>query len=339
MDRLLLSAEETSAIHALLDSIAARHASAEAPDFLDNTALYAHDLPHRVRAFLSNFKMRESSAACVISGYPIDDAKIGQTPSHWKDKSPATRCEEMLFVLYGSLLGDVFGWSTQQDGYIVHDVAPIKGHEHEQINSASEQTIWWHTEDAFHPYRGDYVALMCLRNSEKAATTYASIDTLHLDDDTLNVLFEPRFTINPDQSHVTIYKTMEQDDTDLVKHWALDRRDTVTFPSPTKVAVLFGHPRSPYMRLDPYFMDPLDADPEAQTALEVLSGEIDAHLSSVVLEPGDCCFIDNYRAVHGRKPFKARYDGRDRWLKRLNITRDLRKSRSARETSTARVLQ
>jgi hypothetical protein len=34
--------------------------------------------------------------------------------------------------------------------------------------------------------------------------------------------------------------------------------------------------------------------------------------------------------VHGRKPFKARHDGTDRWLKRLDVTLDLRKSRAAR---------
>jgi len=39
--------------------------------------------------------------------------------------------------------------------------------------------------------------------------------------------------------------------------------------------------------------------------------------------------------VHGRKPFTARFDGTDRWLKRVCITRDLRKSRDARAHSTS----
>lgn len=41
-------------------------------------------------------------------------------------------------------------------------------------------------------------------------------------------------------------------------------------------------------------------------------------------------FLDNCRIVHERKPFKARHDGTDRWLKRLNVACDLRKSRSSR---------
>jgi alpha-ketoglutarate-dependent taurine dioxygenase len=58
----------------------------------------------------------------------------------------------------------------------------------------------------------------------------------------------------------------------------------------------------------------------------------------VILQPGDIYFIDNFRAVHGRKPFKANYDGNDRWLKRINITRDLRKSRTYRSNPTSRII-
>lgn len=61
-------------------------------------------------------------------------------------------------------------------------------------------------------------------------------------------------------------------------------------------------------------------------------------MGGVALNPGDIAFIDNYRVVHGRKPFQARFDGTDRWLRRLNITRDLRKSRHARLTAESRVI-
>jgi alpha-ketoglutarate-dependent taurine dioxygenase len=108
--------------------------------------------------------------------------------------------------------------------------------------------------------------------------------------------------------------------------------------NPEKAPVFFGSPDAPYLRVDPYFMDRLDDDPEAQQALDALVKLIDASLVDLVLEQGDFCFIDNYRAVHGRKPFKARYDGNDRWIKRISMTRDLRKSRQARASVTTRVI-
>ncbi|WP_399082001.1 hypothetical protein ACGH2B_29630 [Streptomyces sp. BBFR2] len=39
----------------------------------------------------------------------------------------------------------------------------------------------------------------------------------------------------------------------------------------------------------------------------------------------DILLIDNHRAVHGRLPFRARYDGTERRLKRICATSDLRR--------------
>jgi enduracididine beta-hydroxylase len=108
--------------------------------------------------------------------------------------------------------------------------------------------------------------------------------------------------------------------------------------TPHKVLVLFGDPHSPYIRIDPYFMDPLDSDREASKALHALTCAIDGHLAEYVLKPGDYFFIDTYKAVHERRPFRAGYDGGDRWLKRVNITRDLRKSRHLRSSAESRIL-
>ena len=64
--------------------------------------------------------------------------------------------------------------------------------------------------------------------------------------------------------------------------------------------------QSPYVCLDPHFTIPLDD--EASAALNTLARTVDENMQEVVLQPGDCCFIDNYRIVHGRKAFKARYE-------------------------------
>ena len=59
----------------------------------------------------------------------------------------------------------------------MHDLVPIKGHEAEQLGSGSTHELVWHTEEAFHPFRADYLALMCLRNNDAVATTYPSPST------------------------------------------------------------------------------------------------------------------------------------------------------------------
>lgn len=342
MDRLLLSDEEITAIRALLAELTTQYSSAEDDGFLKDACVIAHELPKRVRLFLNDFKQVESPAGtCLISGYPVNDEKIGPTPAHWKFRqgvSP-TLSEEMLFVLFASLLGDVIGWATQQNGHIIHDVLPIKEDEDAQISTGSQQTIWWHNEDAFHPYRGDYVGLMCLRNDDRVPTTFVCIDAVELRYDVVKTLFEPYYCIRPDDSHSQKSKGEGALHAGVPAELLRSSYEHIQqlYARPPKVSVLFGDPKAPYIRADPYFMNPPDDD-SAQAALSELARTLDAALCQAILQSGDYLFIDNYRAVHGRKPFKARYDGTDRWLKRANITRDLRKSRDMRAASTSRII-
>ena len=339
MNTISLSDEECASIHSLLKVLTSRYRSVEDEQFLTEASVYAHDLPRRIRSFLNHFKQSERPGICVISGYCIDDKSLGNTPSHWKAKldHSCTLAEEMLLVLYGSLLGDVFGWATEQDGHIVHDVFPIKENEDKQISTSSAQTIWWHTEDAFHAFSGDYVGMFCLRNSDQVPTTYACLDRIQLQPEQVNVLFEPRYLIYPDVSHLEFNGSHAPEKADDSLHSARQKIQEMSV-NPNRISVLFGHPQCPYVRIDPYFMKQLDDDHEAQEALDGLITSIDQVLASIVLQPGDCCFIDNCRTVHGRKAFRARYDGTDRWLKRICVTRDLRKSRSARCSSSSRVI-
>jgi Fe(II)/alpha-ketoglutarate-dependent arginine beta-hydroxylase len=342
MPTITLEPHEIAETRALLDDLAARHASPEDEAFLNEADLAAHDLPRRVRKAVREFRLYEpASAMLVVRGWPVDEARIGPTPAHWQRHGPEndTRHEDMLLLLLGSLLGAPIGWSTQQGGRVVHDLLPIKGHEHEQVGTGSEELITWHVEDAFHPYRGDYLGMMCLRNPDRVPTTFAPISKVKLAPDRMAVLADPHFVIRPDNSHLPRNGAGENGRTPAEE--ALVRRAYRKIEqmcaSPERIPVLFGDPGTPYVRMDPYFMDPPEDDAARESFAELMR-EVDAALEDCVLEPGDVCFIDNYQAVHGRKPFKARYDGRDRWLKRINVVRDLRKSREARLSATSRVL-
>jgi Fe(II)/alpha-ketoglutarate-dependent arginine beta-hydroxylase len=338
MHKLTVSAQEAEEMRALVDGLAARFDSVDSPEFMRQATLVSHEVPRRVRQHLIEFKLLEpASALCLLSGLPVDESRIGPTPKHWQGRSRPTveLAEEILLVLLGSLLGDVIGWATQQDGYLVHDVCPIPGHEGEQIGTGSEQLIWWHTEDAFHPLRGDYLGLLCLRNPDGVATTFANLERLCLSDEDLDVLFTPHYTIRPDESHQAKNRSGNKEVDELLERSYRKIEQMKTRPE--KIALLHGDRRSPYIRIDPYFMDAVP-DPQARAALDNLIAAIERDLREVVLSPGDLCFIDNFKAVHGRRPFKARYDGTDRWLKRLNVTRDLRRSRDARIAADSRVI-
>ncbi|GAA3199859.1 guanitoxin biosynthesis L-enduracididine beta-hydroxylase GntD [Dactylosporangium siamense] len=332
MDRLQLEHSEVDQVNRLLDRHADELWPLDTEEALHRAAVLAHQLPERTQDRVAAFRLEQTSGVLCISGYKVDQDRLGPTPSHWRDRpdrSPAHR-EELALVMLGSLLGHPFAWATQQDGRLIHDVVPIKGHEHEQLGSSSEALLTWHTEDAFHPLRGDYLTFACLRNPYAAATTVGYADHLDLPDGAREVLMQERFGIRPDESHLA--KNNSEPGMDAFDDINEMQRN------PDLVAVLFGDPAQPYIRADPYFMIVPDGDQEAQWALDALVKAMDNAMFDMVLDGGDFCFIDNYRVVHGRKPFTPRHDGTDRWLKRINLTLDLRKSRSARPVAAVRAI-
>lgn len=341
MHTLALTPQENRDVAPMLAELAAAYDTIEDPELIRRAPVLARSLPARLLAFLEEYRIGEPSAIAVITGLDVDEAALGPTPEHWRDSQFGSRAfpREIFFLLCGSRLGDVFGWATQQDGRIMHDVLPIKGHEHYEIGSNSLQHLSWHTEDAFHPCRGDYVALMCLKNPDGVETVICDAGDLEWSTLDVEALFEPEFTQMPDNSHRPenaaqstgdpVVDRLRQRSFALIQSWNDD---------PVKRPVLFGDRQDPYLALDPYHMKTDSWSDRSAKAFQGLCDQIEAHLRGLALRPGDIVFVDNFRAVHGRKSFQARYDGTDRWLKRLNITRNLRGSRAWRPAADNRII-
>ncbi|MFD1277056.1 TauD/TfdA family dioxygenase [Streptomyces kaempferi] len=147
-------------------------------------------------------------------------------------------------------------------------------------------------------------------------TTVAHVDVRQVPADVRAVLAQPRFAALPDTSH----------------EFAADA------PAAEPVAVLSGHRDLPVLRIDRDFFTALPGDRAAERALAWLVAHLDANLTDVLVPTGAVCFLDNRNVVHGRRPFSASFDGSDRWLKRVNLVRDLRRTRPGRLDGTTRVI-
>jgi Fe(II)/alpha-ketoglutarate-dependent arginine beta-hydroxylase len=338
---MTLTAADNAVLTPMLRELAARYPSIEDIGLLRRAPVLARRLPGHLLEFLEAYRLGEPSAVCLVSGLEVDEERLGPTPPHWRGSQFASPAfpQEIFFLLCASALGDVFGWATQQDGRIMHDVLPIKGHEHYELGSNSLQHLSWHTEDAFHPCRGDYVALMCLKNPDAVETVVCDAGDLDWAALDVEALFAPEFTQMPDNSHRPENASASTGDPVVDR---LRRRSFALIQSwnddPVKRPVLFGDRTDPYLTLDPYHMKTEGWSERSSAAFRGLCDQIEANLRDVRLRPGDCAFIDNFRAVHGRKSFRARYDGSDRWLKRLNITRNLRGSRAWRPAPDDRII-
>jgi hypothetical protein len=221
---------------------------------------------------------------------------------------------DFYLTLLGQALGDPFAWSNLQGGRLVHNVLPVRQDATTKTGTSSASVLELHTEDAAHPARADWLLLLCLRNPDKVPTQYASLAQAGLDPGAVDVLMERRFIMQSEPDHAA------------------------TLGATQRVVVLSGDPKDPYLSFDGYYLTAVEGDSEAETALAHLTASLEAAATDVLLEPGDTVIIDNRKAVHGRKPFPARFDGTDRWYKRQHVTRDLSRSRRWRASAASPVI-
>ncbi len=245
--------------------------------------------------------------AVIISGLRVDDAGLGPTPDSWRAAGTAGFDFELIMLLLARAAGEPFGWRGQQDGRLINTIVPSRGQEVSQTGASSATTLAPHTEDAFHPGRAHLMLLGCLRNPDRVGTTVSSVRRVELDDDHRQALAEPVLPILPDSSYGTVHDHTDHDHTDHDHEGAR--------PTPS----LWDGPDGTTLRYDPAYTPLERAEPDYRTAYGRLSAELDRVKITAVLDPGELLLIDNDLAVHGRVPFTARYDGTDRWLKRVNI--------------------
>lgn len=305
VQRCVLTREEAVQAHRLAQWCTREYGHPGDPAFLTDAAVLSHDLPQRARRFLNAGRLDERKHALVVSGNVIDEEHLGDTPESWRE-ADREDCQVygFLAMLYGALLGDPIAWATQQNGRLVTDVVPTRGYEYSLISASSTQELGWHIEDAFSPARADYVGLLCLRSPDLTPTTVGYVDLARIPEDIGRILAEPRFRTRPDAAH--------------------EGADAEQVPA---VAVIEGCADAPVLRIDRDYTVAAEDDEEAQRALECVVAHIDASLYDLALHAGDMGFIDNRNAVHGRRPFRAAYAGTDRWLKRINLVEDLRRTR------------
>jgi Fe(II)/alpha-ketoglutarate-dependent arginine beta-hydroxylase len=313
-----LTEQEITQIEAITCDLLTSVDSISVSRVLEVAHLYSHELPRRIRAAFYDVRLTESAPGLWVRGFPIADAAIGPTPIQLPGDEVAERVtrEVIPHFLYTALLGEPIAWTTQQGGHVLNDIIPIEEHADQAMSSSSRRLFDLHTEDAFHRYTPDYIGLMCLRNPDSVPTTVSVLDVDLLPLWARKVLLQPRFIVGVNAVHAS---------------------HGIGQPA-THVPLLFGGQEAPYMRVNLNQQAAGAEDEEAEAALDLLVNHLRASATDIVLRPGDCLYLDNFRVAHGRAVYAPRYDGTDRWLKRLTITSYLRKSRDMRVSAGSRTI-
>ena len=195
--------------------------------------------------------------------------------------------------------GFPIAYAQEQNGNLVQNIFPIQKTETQQISTSSKIELGLHTETAFHPYKPSAVLLLCLRGDPEAVTTYAYVDEIvkHITPMMLNTLTQPWFTTSIDES----FRTKGQPDMELT--CSILREE------------VYGLNPLYEITYDEALMKATNA--QAEEALNELREAIKKCNREIVLESGDLLVFNNKTTIHGRRPFRARYDGTDRWVQRI----------------------
>ncbi|WP_088889847.1 TauD/TfdA family dioxygenase [Leptolyngbya ohadii] len=311
---LVLNQHELKDVNHLLNQILGDTEEIGLEELLSKCFVLSHRLPERIKQFVYDFKTTEHSPGILIR-HPEPPFDVAFTPEFLVThrRETVTR-DEVLHILYATLVGYVIAWNSIQNGNLVNHVLPIRSHENKLLSSGSANKFELHTEDAFHPYAEEFLSLLCMRNPYKVSTDIAFLGDVELPEDVKELLFQPQFVIGANLAH-----TVNQ---------PKDRR-----------SILFGNRESPYFRLNLNMLNMDLLEQSAKDALDFFINGLKEVEQSVVLGAGDVLFLDNFRTAHGRPPYLPAYDGSDRWLKRLYITTDLRKSRDLRESAASRLIK
>jgi L-asparagine oxygenase len=300
--------EEREQIRAAVAGLRHDRAERHSGEGLLEAGIAGRLLPKRfLRDLLAFRRWSAPSGTLVFRGLPVNP-DLPPTPSDGQPVAgEGTWLSEAVLTVFMSQLGDPIAYADEKGGDLIQEICPIRGHEERQENSGSD-FLEFHTENGFHPFKPDFVGLICLRpdHDRNVETRTSSIRRLLplLPAETVAALRRPTFRILPSSS--------------------FGGGEDVVGP----IAVITGSPDLPHMVVDCNAM--VGADERSKRALAELAAKLPLASEAIVADTGDLLVIDNRVAAHARSAMLARYDGRDRWLQRMSVVSDFRRSQVAR---------
>lgn len=264
--------------------------------------------PDTLRRTVREFRRHSGpDGRLVLRDLPIDADALPATPMGKGSVQREPTLPAAVLTLMASGFGDPAAFAEEKSGALVQDIVPVPGEERFQGNAGSVE-LSFHTENAFHPHRPDFVLLLCLRPDHEGTAELRTCCSRRL---------LPRLTARTRR--------------------ALGRAEFVTAAPPSfggtggssaPHAVLSGDPEDPDLRYDQAATRA--GDEEGRAALAELDQAIGRCYDGIALRAGDLAVVDNRVTLHGRSAFAPRYDGRDRWLQRMFSLADLRRTRHCR---------
>ena len=293
LESIELTAAESAEIAHLAGDLAEISSTREPSRFIEvaRETVDGHPVFDRIRSVLDR-----QPCACRIGSLLAGTTE--PTPENRPPTCGKVGIQAAMLGLVSGVVGSHRGFERESNGRLIHSVAPTRSNWDMQISSSSAVELEMHTELAYAEHQPAFVLLLCVKQGpDAAATLVAPLEVIidHLPLAVLNVLHEPVFMTSVD---VAVRGQPGQ---------RIGPMPVLTRSSSGDLLI----------RCDLGEFKPTDC--KSSDALSAVRSAARSCAHRVVLDPGDLLVIDNNRAMHGRLPFAARFDGDDRWLLRSYV--------------------
>lgn len=239
---------------------------------------------------------------------------VPETPNNIAFDSPYLDSSSAQILEIAELYGHPISYIQEQHGRLIQNIFPVKGTEDKQISTSSMVNLDLHTETAFHPYKPDYVLLFCLRGDPSAATTYANVNDIvdQLDNETIEILQQPVFKTSLDLS----FRMNGESDAEIHMPILTKNQLNLIEIQARSYPILYWT-----MVYDKALM--VGTNNDASNSLITFQKAVENSIREITLKTGDLLVISNNNTVHGRRHFTPKYDGTDRWVRRVMVRTQL----------------
>jgi len=309
---IVLTDEERDTIHGIIDGLPELDLlSMDDDQLFTQIELAQKYVPDRIARMLIDFRRNSNQYGTLLfHNLPVDPT-LPPTPGDGRvSRAKTSHVSEYGLLLMMMFLGEPIAYADEKEGMLIQNICPVKGNEEKQENTGSVY-LEFHTEDGFHPYKPDFLGLTCLRSDHDriAKTISASVrNALHrVPSKAISILRQPFYRIRLSSSFTS-------------------NGGPALYSAP--MAVLSGDVLEPELCIDFHAMEAMNV--AAHVAMDLLKNALMEVAIDCALLPGDLIIVDNRVAAHARTSFRPRFDGEDRWLQRLFVVHDFRRSRGSR---------
>lgn len=228
------------------------------------------------------------------------DEVTAATPSSLSDiDSKAGYASELIMGSLAAAIGGIFGYK-EQNGFIIHDIFPVKGMELSNTGANSVSALCFHSDGATHPVvTPDFVILFCLKPDSRVRNYVAGLRDLLavLPGSVIDELKKPVFRHRIDEE-------LEVDDKEAFSIRPIITTENGRLIIKFDVDLVTGINDSGR-----------DAIEQLNSGISKLSVEVANTANSVLM-------LDNKACLHARSAFTPSFDGTDRWVQSAFVSKD-----------------